>query len=279
MKIKNHRLMHPDGSPISFLATPNMGGVLQPEYLIMHYTAGSSAEGAIAWLRNPQAQASAHVVIGRDGAITQLVPFNRIAWHAGKSQWDGRSGLNGFSIGIELDNAGKLEQVGSRWISSATKRAYPSDDVLVANHKHDRPGTPSSGWQEYTEPQIAAALEVGQLLMQRYKLKDVLGHEDIAPGRKTDPGPAFAMASFHGRLLGRRDDQAEVFQATTALNIRSGPGVGYAALPGSPLRTHTRLAVEEKQALWWRVEVLDAQSDEAAEGWVHSRFLKPEVVS
>ena len=278
MKINNHRLVNTDGTPLSFLATPNMGGVMQPEYLIIHYTAGGSAEGSISWLRNPQAQASAHVVIGRDGNITQLVPFNRVAWHAGKSQWGGRSGLNNFSIGIELDNAGKLERVGSRWISSATKSAYPDDDVLVANHKQDRPGTPPGGWHEYTEPQIASALAVGQLLMQRYQLKDVLGHEDIAPGRKTDPGPAFPMASYRGRLLGRRDDVEEIFLTAVALNIRSGPGTEYPVLPGSPLPMYTRLAVQEKQAIWWRVEVQEATNDEAAEGWVHSRFLKPEII-
>jgi len=231
----------------------------------------------VTWFRNPQSQVSAHLVIGRDGGITQIVPFNRIAWHAGKSQWDGRSGLNQFSIGIELDNVGKLERVGSRWVSSATKRVYPDDEVLVANHKQDSPGTPPSGWHEYTEAQIEATLAVGLLLLQRYALKDVLGHEDIAPGRKSDPGPAFPMSSVRARLFGRHNDQAEIYLATTALNIRSGPGVGYPALPGSPLPANTRLAVEEKQAVWWRVEVPDAASDEAAQGWVHSRFLKPEA--
>lgn len=277
MKIVNHRLVRADGSPMPFVASPNQGGVLRPEYLVIHYTAGSSAEGAIAWFRNPQAQAAAHLVIARDGAITQMVPFNRIAWHAGKSLWDGRSGLNGFSIGIELDNAGRLERVGSRWVSAVSKRTYPDDDVLLANHRHDRPGTPPSGWHEYTEAQIEACLAVGLLLMQRYNLKDVLGHEDIAPGRKTDPGPAFPMASYRARLLGRHEDQPEVVLTTTALNIRGGPGTEHAALPGSPLPAGTRLAVEEKQAVWWRVEVLDATSDDAAEGWVHSRFLRAET--
>ncbi|MCU0841698.1 MAG: N-acetylmuramoyl-L-alanine amidase [Thiobacillaceae bacterium] len=276
MKIVNHRLVRADGSPMPFVASPNMAGVMRPEYLVIHYTAGGSAEGSIAWFRNPQAQAAAHLVIGRDGAITQMVPFNRVAWHAGRSQWDGRSGLNGFSIGIELDNAGKLERVGSRWVSAVSKRAYADDDVLVAHHKHDRPGAPPCGWHEYSEAQIEACLTVGLLLMQRYELKDVLGHEDIAPGRKSDPGPAFPMGSYRGRLLGRHEDQPEVFLATTALNIRGGPGTQHAALPGSPLPAGTRLAVEEKQAVWWRVEVLDAASDEAAEGWVHSRFLAPE---
>jgi N-acetylmuramoyl-L-alanine amidase len=278
VKIANHRLTDADGMPLAVVDTPNMGGVMQPEYLVIHYTAGGSAEGSVAWFRNAQAKVSAHLVIGRDGAITQVVPFNRVAWHAGKSQWDGRSGLNNFSIGIELDNAGKLERVGRRWVSAATKRAYPDDDVLVANHKHDGAGMLPSGWHEYTEAQIDATLAIGLLLQKRYALKDVLGHEDIAPGRKTDPGPAFPMASFRSRVLGRRDDQDEVYLAKTALNIRSGPGVQFAALPGSPLPAQARLSVQERQAVWWRVEVLDADSDEAAEGWVHSRFLQPAPV-
>ncbi len=274
MKIRNHRLARQDGMALPFVATPNMGSVLAPEYLVIHYTAGSSAEGAIAWLSNRAAKASAHLVIGRDGAITQMVPFNRVAWHAGRSLWDGRSGLNSCSIGIELDNAGRLERAGSRWRSAATKRAYADDDVLLANHRHDRSGTPPCGWHEYSEEQLAVALEVSLLLMQRYALKDVLGHEDIAPGRKSDPGPAFPLFSFRSRLLGRQQDEEEVWETATALNIRGGPGTEHPALPGSPLAAGTRVAVLEKQAVWWRVEVLDAENDEAAEGWVHSRFLR-----
>ena len=71
----------------------------------MHYTAGASAESSIDWLTNPDARASAHVLIARDGGITQLVPFDRRAWHAGRSRWKDRTGLNGWSFGIELDNA------------------------------------------------------------------------------------------------------------------------------------------------------------------------------
>ncbi len=110
MRINNHRLIADDGTPVRYVETPNKGGLMTPEYLIMHYTAGSSAEGSVSWMCNPAAKAAAHLVIGRDGSLTQLAPFNRITWHAGKSEWEGRSGLNGFSIGIELDNAGKLER-------------------------------------------------------------------------------------------------------------------------------------------------------------------------
>lgn len=274
MKINNHRLYNDDGTPVRFADTPNKGGLMTPEYLIMHFTAGSSAEGSIAWLCNPAAKAAAHLVIGRDGSVTQLVPFNRVAWHAGQSQWAGRIGLNNFSIGIELDNAGKLERAGGQWRSAISKKMYKDEDVLVANHKHDQPGTPPGGWHEYSETQLDAAGEVGLLLMRKYQLKDVLGHEDIAPGRKVDPGPAFPMASFRARLMGRADDAMELYQTSAALNVRAGPGTEYAALPGSPVPAGTRVAVMEQQGLWWRVDVQDTVGDVMdLVGWCHSRYL------
>lgn len=274
MKIQNHRLIGDDGNPVPYVESPNRGGALAPEYLVMHYTAGGSAEGAISWLCNPAAKASAHLVIGRDGQITQLVPFNRIAWHAGQSQWAGRSGLNGFSIGIELDNAGRLERAGGRWVSAATKRSYVDDDVLIANHKHDAAGALPSGWHEYSEAQLDAAARAGLALVEKYALKDVLGHEDIAPGRKSDPGPAFPLASFRARLMGRADDAAEIYATSTELNVRAGPGTEHAVLPGSPLPTGTQVAVLERCGVWWRVDVLAAAGGVPdIVGWCHSRFL------
>ena len=274
MKINNHRLCQDDGRPVPYVETPNKGGALNPEFLIMHFTAGSSAEGSVSWMCNPAAKAAAHLVIGRDGSLTQLCPFNRVAWHAGQSQWAGRTGLNNFSIGIELDNAGHLERAGGRWISAASKRAYTDDDVLVANHKQDKPGTPPTGWHEYTEAQIDAALQVGLLLMEKYTLKDVVGHEDIAPGRKADPGPAFPLASYRARLMGRANPEAEIYLTSAALNVRAGPGTEHAILPGSPLPAGTRVGVLEQQGVWWRVDVLDTVDGVMdLVGWCHSRFL------
>ena len=202
MKISHHRLIADRGELLCHVETPNLGEAMTPEYLVIHYTAGCSAEGAVAWLCDPAARASAHLVIGHDGRLTQLAPFNRIAWHAGRSRWAGRSNVNSCSIGIELDNAGRLERVGERWRSSIGLREYPDNQVLIANHQHDRPGTPPCGWHRYSQAQLAAAGEVGMLLVREYALKDVVGHDDIAPGRKSDPGPAFPLASFRALLLG-----------------------------------------------------------------------------
>lgn len=96
--IKGHRLRR-DGENVRFVSTPNMGGKVQPLYLIMHYTAGPTAEGAISWLANPAAKASAHLVIDRDGTVTQMVGFDRVAWHAGKSRWQDLEGMTAIRSG------------------------------------------------------------------------------------------------------------------------------------------------------------------------------------
>lgn len=271
MKVANHRLKQDNGEPLPFRRSPNQSGAITPEYLIMHYTAGASAASAIDWLTNPAASASAHLVIARDGAITQLVPFNRKAWHAGRSRWAGRRGVNGFSIGIELDNFGVLTRVGDGWQTAWGKPVDPAE-VVEAQHKD---GDRLRGWHAYSEPQLEAALAVGSLLARRYGLKDVLGHEDVAPLRKTDPGPAFPMQSFRSAVMGRDADEPPLFETATALNIRSGPGSDHGKLPGSPLPAGTKLEVLAESGLWRRVDVLEPVGDEMdLEGWVHGRFIR-----
>ncbi|HUH93784.1 MAG TPA: 1,6-anhydro-N-acetylmuramyl-L-alanine amidase AmpD [Casimicrobiaceae bacterium] len=95
---------------------------------------------------------SAHFLIRRDGALIQFVPCGRRAWHAGVSSWRGREGCNDFSIGVELEGA---------------------DDV------------------PYDLRQYATLGRLTRALLRRYPIADLAGHSDIAPGRKTDPGPAF----------------------------------------------------------------------------------------
>jgi N-acetylmuramoyl-L-alanine amidase len=221
LSIKGNRLVGPG---VSFIETPNKGGDLSPRYLVFHYTAGKSAANSIGWLTNPESQASAHLVVARNGRITQLAPFNVKAWHAGISHWDGLSRLNSYSIGIEMDNAGPLKKVGDKyqaWFGTL----YREDQVIYGKHKlDDQP----RWWHAYTEVQIQKALELAQLLVRHYGLKDVVGHEDIAPDRKRDPGPAFPLEHIRARVLGRKEEERERYEVTaTALNIRSGPGVEF----------------------------------------------------
>ena len=274
MKIRNHRLLQDDGTALPYRASPNKGGALQARWLVMHYTAGRNAESSISWLASPQAKASAHLVIGRDGKITQLVPFNVVAWHAGASSWEGVSGLNHHSIGIELDNVGRLDHIAGQWVSPL-KIVVPDDQVRVAKHKNDAPGLPPSGWQTYTAEQIDAAFSVAQALIAHYALRDIIGHDDIAPGRKSDPGPDFPLVSLRARLFGRREDDLPMFTASAALNVRGGPGTEYALLAGSPIPIGTRVQALEQSGLWWKVDVLDEVNGVMdLVGWCHGRFLQ-----
>jgi AmpD protein len=107
---------------------------------------------------------SSHLFIDRDGSITQFVPFDKKAWHAGVSNFNGRENCNEFSIGIELEGTDELE---------------------------------------YTQQQYDSLVEVSRELMVLYPLitKDnIVGHCDIAPGRKTDPGKAFDWDLYRSRL-------------------------------------------------------------------------------
>lgn len=275
MKIRNHLLARDDGQAARYAASPHTGGVISPRFLVLHYTASSSAASTVAWFQNRESRVSAHLVIARDGTATQLVPFNREAWHAGRSSWGSLSGLNRYSIGIELDNAGCLVRSGGKWVSPLTRRAYPEREVTVATHKNAPPGSPPCGWHAYTPEQIEATLACGMALVKQYALADVLGHEDIAPGRKSDPGPDFPMESIRARLQGRGDDHPERYRTTGRLFIRSGAGPGFPPLPGTPVPLGTEVEVLAKQGLWWQVDVVgEVNGVMDIVGWCHSKYLK-----
>ena len=270
MKILNHLLHFDNGSPVTQKSTPNRGPKYTPQYLIMHFTGATSAESAINWFLNKNANASAHLVIGNDGSITQMAPFNVVTWHAGKSQWAGINGLNAHSIGIELANAGQLELQGGNWVSRLDKKIIPADMVKVAKHKN---GGPETGWQVYSEIQLEVAQEIANLLVAHYKLKDVLGHEDIAPGRKTDPGPAFPMTSFRSRAMGRYDETIDDYLTLETLNIRKGPGTEFEPIT-KPLPKGTKVSVIQNKGSWSFVDVEETVHGlNDLQGWVATKFL------
>lgn len=264
LSIENDRLV---GDDVSFVETPNKGGALSPRYLVFHYTAGKSAQSSIDWLTSPESKASAHLVLARDGTICQLAPFNVKTWHAGISHWEGLSGLNSCSIGIEMDNAGPLKKVGDKyqaWFGTL----YAEDQVIYAKHRLDEE---PRWWQAYTEVQIQRALELAQLLVRHYDLKDVVGHEDIASDRKRDPGPAFPLEHVRATVLGREEEERERYDVTAStLNIRSGPGVEFPSV-AEPLKRGTTVVLLEKRDRWSKVELAENGD---IEGWVHNQFLE-----
>ena len=129
--------------------------------LVLHYTGMKDAASAIAWLRNHQSKVSCHYLIAEDGQILRMVPEEKRAWHAGRSYWRGNQNINGMSIGIEIVNPG---------------------------HEF--------GYQPYPDQQIDALVPLVADIMKRHGITrgNVVGHSDIAPTRKQDPGELFPWA-------------------------------------------------------------------------------------
>jgi len=204
MQIKNHLLYDATGKQVDYHLSPNHDKrKMDLKWLVIHFTAGATRTGCVNHFSNPKAKASAHLVIDRDGSISQCVPLNCVAWHAGTSTWEGVVGsVNRNTIGIELVNFGGLTQTADGKFWSWTGKEIPASDVVMGRHKN---GGPRKPWQTYTEKQLQVLEDVSKALVQEYDLLDVIGHEDISPSRKSDPGPAFHMDNFRARLFGRHE--------------------------------------------------------------------------
>lgn len=181
MKIVNNLI-----EGVKYIPSPNIGkGVNSRKFCVIHYTATLSADSAIGWMTNKESQVSAHLHIDRKGNVVQLVKFDKVAWHAGKSFWKGIDGLNSHSIGIELS------------------------------------ATATSG---FTPEQIKSLIEVGKALNTSYPSIEYVGHEDIAPGRKVDPGKLFPWIEFRQGMKGECNS---ITKTTTAdLNLRRSAKTG-----------------------------------------------------
>lgn len=131
------------------------------DMIVMHYTGMKTAQEAIERLCDPAARVSAHYVLDENGSLYQLVAEGLRAWHAGVSHWAGETGLNACSIGIEIVNPG---------------------------HEF--------GYRDFPDAQIARLTELALLIMARHSIpaQRIVGHSDIAPARKTDPGEKFPWA-------------------------------------------------------------------------------------
>jgi len=156
--------------------------------VVLHFTGGASAESSINAMR--ERGVSAHLVVDRDGTVTQCRPFNVTAGHAGVSRWvDPKTkreyfGCNDFTIGIEMANAGD-DEGAQRW---AVREAGAK--LEQAKHRNE------SGvrtWEVYPAAQVRAVTAICKALVEKYHLDDITGHDCIAPERKLDPGPCFPM--------------------------------------------------------------------------------------
>jgi N-acetylmuramoyl-L-alanine amidase len=139
-------------------ASPNFGprrGGLTPTLIVIHFTAMQNAQAALERLCDQDAEVSAHYLITGQGAVIQMVPEDQRAWHAGAGSWGGQDDINSRSIGIELDNRG----------------THP-----------------------FAEAQMVALEALLRDIHSRWPISHTIGHSDMAPGRKFDPGPHFDWA-------------------------------------------------------------------------------------
>ncbi len=145
--------------------------------LVLHYTGMPTGQEALDWLRNPKSQVSAHYLIEEDGRIFGLVAEDRRAWHAGISHWRGGADVNDRSIGIELVNPG---------------------------HEF--------GYRDFAAPQIESLVALSQDILTRHPIpaRNLVGHSDVAPGRKTDPGERFPWRDLAAAGVGLWPQAARV---------------------------------------------------------------------
>ena len=141
----------------------------QIKFLIFHYTGMKKESDAIKKLTNFKSNVSCHYFIKQKGETLKMVPDLYVAWHAGKSQWKKYKSLNKYSIGIEISNPGH-----------------------------------NFGYNKFSKKQIQSLIRLSKILIKKYKIepKNILGHSDIAPERKKDPGEKFPWKELTKKRIG-----------------------------------------------------------------------------
>jgi N-acetylmuramoyl-L-alanine amidase len=224
----------------SQLASPNFDDRTLPiSLIVLHYTGMESGEAALERLCDEDAKVSAHYVVGEDGQIWQLVDEDKRAWHAGVSEWTGESNINSASIGIEIVNGG---------------HDFPSDN---------------GGLPDYPDVQINAVIALCKDIIARRGALTLLGHSDVAPGRKIDPGEHFPWAGLAAAGLGyvpkAADDRRVLFEAGArdrgVAILQSGLAhIGYGARVSGVLDKPTQDIIEALQRRY-RPDQIDGAVD------------------
>lgn len=207
-----------------------------PSILVLHYTGMKSGQEAIDRLRHPAAKVSSHYVVEEDGRVFRLVPEERRAWHAGVSFWRGRRNVNGESIGIEIVNP------GHEW-----------------------------GYRAFPEAQVASVIELVADIRTRWMIedRDIVGHSDVAPARKDDPGELFPWKRLAeaghglwaeappapGNPVGEGETGAAVFALQAGFTR-----LGYDLPPSGTFDADTTAVVRAFQR-HWRPERVDGIAD------------------
>lgn len=181
--------------------------------IVLHFTASAALAGTVQWFMNPEARVSAHYVIGRKGEIVQMVHESEKAWHAGDATLEGDPRVNSMSIGIEIVNWGELQEHNGTyycWPGNYTRKYDISKYGAPITAIKNIAGRPKvTYWAPYTPEQYDAVIKLCREIIQRYPAVTVdrlVGHEDVAPGRKTDPGPAFDFDRVRSEVFAVADE-------------------------------------------------------------------------
>ena len=183
--------------------SPNFNDRKAPvDMLVLHYTGMETGQAALERMLDAEAEVSAHYMIWEDGQVNQLVDEDKRAWHAGVGSWQGDTDLNSCSVGIEIVNGG-----------------------------HNVPLADGS-LPPYPDAQIKAVIELSKAIIGRHKIPQarIVGHSDIAPARKEDPGEHFPWKQLAEAGLGLWPTQAEDAPSNLHL-IGRGLGVGNTGAP------------------------------------------------
>ncbi|ALF02121.1 N-acetylmuramoyl-L-alanine amidase [Salipiger abyssi] len=282
MRIINHRLKGVDFWPAHFT-----GGEIVPEIVVLHDTAGRLENGNSArYLASENTgKASVHFVVERDATVRQLVPTNCRANHAGRSNYHGREWCNGFSIGIEIVNPGRMTGDASEaraWWGETFSMRDEYDLAKVATPEHG-----DGVWMAYTEAQITAVISLLECLFRDVPtLTDITTHWYVSPGRKVDTNPLFPLEHIRARVLGRNDpadleaekgsdpsgdETVEIETHGDTLNMRRWPSFNpnvIAAIPDGTVVPVIRKGTFAGRK-WLRV-LYGGQ-----EGWIVARYAAP----
>lgn len=282
MRLKNHRI-----DTAAYTAAKAIGGEIAPTLVVVHDTASRLDAGSAAgYLRDNPAKVSVHFIVERDGTLIQQVPVNRRANHAGKSTYHGREGCNGFSIGIEIVNVGRMTTAGIGHARTWFKETYDIEAWDI--HKVTTAEHGSGYWMDYTEAQIATVLALCQALFAGIPtLMDIRPHWYVSPGRKVDTNPLFPLEALRAKVLGRDDPaelaaidashgslaqrMVEVATRGSALNMRAWPSFNpniIASLPDGTAVPVVREGVFAGRR--WLCVLFDGR-----EGWIVSSYTAP----
>lgn len=274
--LKSHRL-HIDGSPVPYRETPNKySSVITPEVIVLHDTASRLDMSSVDWLCERKAKASAHFVTGRNGEVVQLAPTDVATWHAGTSSYKGRLDVNGFSLGIEIVNPGRMDVAsGGRGARAWFGTVYDRDVYDIEPRSTPEHG--SGYWMAYPEAQISAVVEICRAMVTAYPtIKAITTHYIISPGRKVDVNPLFPLDAVRSFVFGAGADPVSAdgtdAVTTSGVNWRRWPSLADNVIRVLPKGTRGRVVrsgvfTNTDTARWHLLAVDDG------EGWVHGAYV------